>query len=662
MQAKGRASTRRMAETNLAFSKVVATPTPTAWSQAYSAGRLFAALSLQIDTIPEAGEEHLTSIGKDLISTLESEFFTLESKDLDSIKRALEVTVGKLREDIKISLIVCFLNENILYLFAAGGGKAVLKRGDKIGTVLQAEDEGPNIKSASGYVQEEDVIILQTKSFLHIIPSSTLASSLDYNNPDEIAENLAPFVHEKAEGGASAVILLYKEGQVQNISEDAAASLSENEEEVESSRESPENPSDEGLIPVEDLDEKTPDLQKESSQAKEDIDEELTEPQEQANPQATQPIDELEETRESLATETASPFLTDRQPRRKKLSFNFGLGFLPKIPSGLSHQRKIVLTIAAVLILVIIAISFLAIRNKEGSQNKEHFASVIAQAQEKYEEGQSLKDLNASLAQESFRNAKKILDENKSKFKENSDEGKQISSLLDKVNGEVNTASEGESTTAKEVDKSESKLLSYELNNSSASFFSQNEDFVYFLDGKGVSRIDKGNDEKEEIIKKDWKTEGGIGIFGSNIYVLDKDDGILKFVPSDDAYSKTDYFPSDSPDLSNATNMAIDGSVYVLFNDGGVKKYTRGKEESFAVSGLDKPLSKSAKIFTNEGADSLYVLDSGNSRIVVLDKDGKFITAYSASVLKNAKDIDVQEASKKIFILSGGKVYQVDIK
>jgi hypothetical protein len=72
-----------MAETNLAFSKVVATPTPTAWSQAYSAGKLFAVLSLTIDTVPPEGQEYLNTVGKDTISTLESEFFTLESKNLD---------------------------------------------------------------------------------------------------------------------------------------------------------------------------------------------------------------------------------------------------------------------------------------------------------------------------------------------------------------------------------------------------------------------------------------------------------------------------------------------------------------------------------------------------------------------------------------------------
>ena len=108
--------------------------------------------------------------------------------------------------------------------------------------------------------------------------------------------------------------------------------------------------------------------------------------------------------------------------------------------------------------------------------------------------------------------------------------------------------------------------------------------------------------------------------------------------------------------------MAIDGSVYILFKNGTINKYTRAKKDSFEVSGLDKQLASPTRIFTNADADNLYVLDNGNSRVVVLDKDGKFKEAYSASVLKKAKDFDVSEIAKKIFILSGGKVYQIDIK
>ena len=156
-----------------------------------------------------------------------------------------------------------------------------------------------------------------------------------------------------------------------------------------------------------------------------------------------------------------------------------------------------------VLILLIAATSFLALNKKSGSSNKE-FATVLEQAQAKYDEGENLKDLNVNLAQQSFKEAKSILEPNLDKFKDF--ENKQIQELLAKINKEITSAGEGEKIEAKEVDKSESKLLSVEIDNEKAEFFAQNENNVYFLNGSGVTRIDKGNDEKTQIIKKTWKS------------------------------------------------------------------------------------------------------------------------------------------------------------
>lgn len=607
-----------MAETNLAFSKIVSTPTPTAWSQAYSAGRLFAALSLQSNIIPQEGEEHLNSIGKDLISTLESEFFTIENKDLDSIKHAILTTTARIKEGVTSSFVVCFLTDNILYLFATGGAKAVLKRGDKIGTVLEGDENSSLVKSASGYVQEGDIIILQTKPFLRVISSSTLASSLDSNSPDEIAEDLAPHVHEKGDGGAAAVVLNYKDMPIPE-------GLTNGSEEIG-------NVSAEAIV-----------------EGNESIPENEVTPNENADEEKTPKVDEI------THVAAQSPFLTDHMPKKRRISLNFN--FLKR----LGRQRRIILVIAIILIVLILITAFLAIRNKGNPQNQQTFDNVYNGAQTKFDEGENLKDLNAKLAQQSFKDAKKIITDNQSRFT-NSDQKQKLDDLLTKTNSELENTTVGEKVEAKEVGITDSKMLSYEINNPNASYFTENDDSVYFLDGSGISKVDKGNDKKSVIIKKSWKTDGGIGLFGSNVYVLDRADGILKFVATSDSFSKTNYFGDQSPSFSDSIAMAIDGSIFILFKDGNIDKYTKAKKDTFSVSGLDKPISGATKIATDENTDNLYILDNNNSRIVTLTKDGKFKEAYSAQVIKNAKDFEVKEKDKKIFVLSGGKVYQIDIK
>lgn len=649
-----------MADTNIEFSKIVATPTVNAWSQAYSAGKVFAAISLESSKEATVGEDGLGAIGKELISTFESEFFTLEQKNLETIKQALSATISKISSEVLISMVLCFLEENILYLFAIGGGKAVLKRGDKVGTVLEGENDRSAVKPASGYVQEDDFIILETKSFVRIISPSTLASALDSTKPEEIAENLAPHVHDRSEGGAASVILKYKKAQIEPIvlpEDETKDQETENIDEISNAE--PEDAQD-GIIPVEDIDEEESSEDEISEVNNENIPEidedDLPQIETPAAPINEEPAKAPEEKIED--TEELSPFVTeDKFIGSRRQRFNFINTLSRLIPKN----RRRFLPIAAGLIILIAIVGLLALTNKNNSQNNELFTKVLSEAKTKYTEGENLKDLNSSLSQQSFKDAQNILVKNEAKFKNNSSQNKQIQDLLSKVNSEIKNQG-GSTVNVKTVDKSVSKILSAEIDNSSGLFFTENTNNVVYIDNKGVNQIDKGNGKNTEIFKKDWTTPGGIGTFGSNVYILDKSAGILKFVPSADTYSKSDYFTSDAPDLKNAVSMTIDGSIYILFKDGSIKKYTRAKTDTFSISGLDKPLSGQAKLFTSDNLDNLYALDIPNSRIVVLSKDGTYKTSYSAGIIKNAKDFDVKEADKKAYVLSDDKIYQIDLK
>ena len=146
-------------------------------------------------------------------------------------------------------------------------------------------------------------------------------------------------------------------------------------------------------------------------------------------------------------------------------------------------------------------------------------------------------------------------------------------------------------------------------------------------------------------------------------YVLDKYEGqIIKFVPaSGSAYTNSNYL-TDASSFSKVNSIAIDGAIYVLFVDGKIDKFLKGTKQSFNVTGLNKPLSNPTRIYTDADSDSIYILDKGGSRVVVLNKEGSFTADYSATLLKNALDFEVLEKDKKINFLADKKVYQIEIK
>lgn len=639
-----------MTDANLAFAKLVSNPTASAWSQAYDAGKLFAVLSLEAEIQPEKLDA-LNVDGKEILATLEQEFFTLENKDLDSIKRAITTATSKIDPKFVPSFVIVYVVGNILYLFIHGKGKVVLKRGSKIGTLLDGGDTNGELKSASGYLQDKDVVIMQTDKFSKIVSPQGLAMSLDNETPNDIAEALAPNVHEKEDGAAAALFVEYREDKTFVAAMEAQGLKPE-------------------TTPVAEAGALTPpplDFEDQPEEIKEPM-ESQTETAETNSPEAqTEPTltEELKEDQGELGAEGEKMF-TPISPvgfpsRRGRMSFlrNFRLNRLP-----LPHSRRVLLTIGIIVLVIFIGSIFFAINNKNSAADKALFAKVYAEAQSKYNEGQGLVDLNQSLAREDFQSAQQILNDNKDKFKKGSDEEKQILDLLTKVNAALDESSGAKEVSAKEIDLSDSTYLSTVSKNKSSKYFAQNTDSVYFIDSKGIQKVSKSSGSTTQIISKDWTTPGGLGVYLANFYVLDKTDNVFKFVPtvvaSKSAYAKSDYLTA-TPSLDSAVAMAIDGSIYVLYDDGSIEKYNKGVKQTFSVTGLDKKLSSPTKIWTDADSDNVYVLDNGNSRIISLNKDGAFQAAYSSSLLKNAIDFEVVESSKTINFLSGGKAYSISI-
>ena len=114
---------------------------------------------------------------------------------------------------------------------------------------------------------------------------------------------------------------------------------------------------------------------------------------------------------------------------------------------------------------------------------------------------------------------------------------------------------------------------------------------------------------------------------------------------------------------TNGASLAIDGSIYVITSPGELTKYTSGVKDTFSVKELDKPFFSAIQVYTTADLANLYILDKGNLRVVVLDKEGKFKAQY---VLKDgsrswegATSISVSLDEKVLYLLSGSKIYKI---
>lgn len=580
------------AKPSLAFAKIVANPTETAWSQVYNAGSLFATLSLEQKGTNEEGT--LPVVGKKIVSNLEAEFFTLEEKSLTAIKEAIHNSLQDIPETVTLSVCLAFFKDSLLYVFIFGAGKVLLRREGKIGTILHKNNDEPTLISASGYVQNTDTVLLQTNQFSKSISDADMQAALDLQLPSDIAEALTPHIHQKEEGGAAAVIISY-----QGITHSTP--------------------------PLEQADEAEPSFEKEDL---------VIEP----------PV---------------------RPTKKRKLLPS--LPAFPRLPAfpiasflKLSHKKKILLSITVILIVLLIASIVLTKQKQQNAKYAAIFQQVFVPAKQNYDDGMALIKLNAGLAHDDFAKADQLIKANLSKFPEKSSERIQLQQLLDQVDSQLSGTPAA--TSLKPATVTDTDMLAVEKISDGTSF-AQDEKRVYVLSQKAVTAVDKSNGKKGDIISnsQDWQDGAALAPYQGNIYVLDRKDGIVKYVAGSVGFEKTAYFKGTVPDLSNATALAIDSSVWILKQDGSILKYTRGQSDTYAVSGLDKPLSKPRKIFTDASTESVYVLDSGNSRIVKFGKDGTFQAQYPASQIKDAKDFEIDEANKKILFLSEGNIWELSL-
>lgn len=366
-------------------------------------------------------------------------------------------------------------------------------------------------------------------------------------------------------------------------------------------------------------------------------------------------------------------------------------------------DRPIVL-VSAILILLFIVSVVLGIRKQMGQKVHSDVARILTTAQHAFDEGVSLLELNPVKGRERFTVARDELAPLRESLSPSSIEGKAVAKLYKDVTDQL--------TIAMQVNRAEPALF-YDLSllkaSAMISSLGQNSDTVALLDSRGLTvatvsisakngrivaggesyrgatlltmhgdityviassgihRISREGKTTPLIVKKDdqWGNIASFISYGGNLYLLDTAKSrIWKYIATDLGFSETREYlnPDTLPDLSLATGMAVDGGVWVGTRDGKVLHFVGGREESFTPRGVQPSFGKILVVATTEEDKNLYVLDSDNKRVVVLDKDGMYLAQYVWSGSLTPTQIVVSEKLKLILLLGGGKLYSLELK
>jgi len=189
---------------------------------------------------------------------------------------------------------------------------------------------------------------------------------------------------------------------------------------------------------------------------------------------------------------------------------------------------------------------------------------------------------------------------------------------------------------------------------------------VFLTDAPRIIESKNGVITPMSTTDENWKKGSDIKTFGRFSYVLDPvENQIWKYERRRTNYSNATAY-NQGADLSRGVSMAIDGSIYVLADDGSIIKFFRGVKADFEFRELPSiPFEgKKLRLYTTPGLDFIYVLDPENTRILIFTKGDRFAT-YRKQVIfekiSDARDFVIDETGQKANIITADKIYELSL-
>jgi hypothetical protein len=188
----------------------------------------------------------------------------------------------------------------------------------------------------------------------------------------------------------------------------------------------------------------------------------------------------------------------------------------------------------------------------------------------------------------------------------------------------------------------------------------------FVLAKSGIAENSENNEGKVVVeTDSEWGEINSMVSYGGNIYLLDRTGNTIWRYPGiEGGFGAKQRWLGVGVELdfSVASDMAIDGGIWVGTSTGKIIKLVLGSPETFSISGMNEPIDEIFRIDTNEESDNLYILDRQNKRIVVVSKDkGEYKKQFRWEKMGEVGDLAVNEKEGRLYLLVGSKIMVLEL-
>lgn len=117
----------------------------------------------------------------------------------------------------------------------------------------------------------------------------------------------------------------------------------------------------------------------------------------------------------------------------------------------------------------------------------------------------------------------------------------------------------------------------------------------------------------------------------------------------------------DGIDISNATDLAIDGKVYVVRSNGTIERYAQGARESdWSAETVSQPFENVSFIRTGFSHPYVVIADPATGRMAVYEKEtGVLVSQHTSELFERMTDLVITPDGTEALVLIEKKVYRV---
>ena len=587
--------------------KVTVSPGASGWVQVHGfspsendahklRGQLFAIIAMKNG---KEGVEAITFEREIAVQIREAYYNSSSEKPFDALKAAVQKVVEEFNtNESGLEIGCCVYSENVVYSAAFGGVKTQIIRGGSTASILESGNE---VITASGFPKNGDVIVVGTKEFFEKVGGEDLKRSSIEANLDAMVESLTPLIYEGEEkSNTGAMIISFKEESI-----------------ISSPQEIPTN----SPIP--------------------------------SNPDGYSQTSKIEIKDKAL---TLLRKISSKLPKRN-IYIRQGMQ-----DEAVSQGRKMTLSVGIILLIILVVSVGFGIGQKKKNELKHQYQGLLIEAQNEIDQAINLASINPEESRSLFLNSENKLaqiEALKVKDPKVTELAQKISDSRAAVLGEyvvtpelfldlslLSSGFKGDAVAYSGgliyvLDKNGSRVVTIEMSNKKSKVvtgptvienpidLAAYEDTVFLLLNDGIYEVDS---TKVKVIEKTWGGEALIHSFAGNLYVLDKSGGqIYRYAGESGSNFGTQQnwlSSSTKADFSNALEWGMNGSIYVLYPNSKILKYSLGSPQNFYLSGVSSEIGNVDAINADPDNENVYLLDKEGKRVVVIDKNGKYKAQY----------------------------------